>query len=90
MTLVVKDGKVVGTAAGATDEGWGGGPNGSRGLRIFDGTVKGGALHMKWADGAGYKGTQTMELSADGKSFEGEWEYVDGDQTFKGKWKGSR
>ena len=90
MTLAVKDGKVVGTAAGAIDEGWGGGANGSRGVRITDGTVKGGVLHMRCADGAGYKGTQTMKLSADGKNFEGEWEYRDGGQTFKGKWKGSR
>jgi hypothetical protein len=90
MTLVVKDGKVVGTAAGANDEDWGGGPLGGRGVRITEGTVKGGVLHMGFEDGLGRKGTQTMKLSADAKSFEGEWESSDGGQAVKGTWKGSR
>lgn len=90
MTLVVKDGKVVGTAAGAEDEDWGGGATGGRGVRIMEGTVKDGVLRMSFEDGVGHRGTQTMKLSADGKSFEGEWETVDGGQTFKGTWKGSR
>jgi hypothetical protein len=90
MTLVVKDGMVVGTAAGSNDEDWGGGPNGGRGVRITEGTVKDGVLHMRSEDGLGHKGTQTMRLSADGKGFEGEWEFEDGGQTIKGTWKGSR
>jgi hypothetical protein len=89
MTLVQKDGKIQGTAFGEENEDWGSGVRGVRGV-IFTGTVKGRVATLTYRCGNGATGTKTMTLSADGKSFKGEWESARGDLKFKGNWEGSR
>ncbi len=55
-----------------------------------DGTVAGGILHFRWAQGNGNKGSGRFTLSADGTSFTGAWTYGDDPAKADRSWDGRR